>query len=93
MNRDNAVEGFATKLLLGINFDVQTDLRMIATEAKEADQNNSLQADDGPNCIEYDEVAEVNSVQYSVMSESEDDDDVVSVRSAISIVGDAGFEL
>jgi hypothetical protein len=47
--KPNVMERFAKKLLGEMDFDVQTDLRMIRQKTLNAPQNNSVQDDDGPN--------------------------------------------
>ena len=92
--KPSALDAFAKKLLIGIDFDVTTDLRMIAQEEANKPQNNSVIApDDVPNEIEYADVQEAHSVQYSESESELDESDAMSDSSAVSIHGDAGFDL
>jgi len=90
--KPNVMEMFAKKLLGEMDFDVQTDLRMIRQKTLNAPQNNSVQDDDGPNELEFGDIPEAASLQYSAEEESEDSSE--SAISALSIhAREEGFEL
>lgn len=91
--KPNVMERFAKKLLGEMDFDVQTDLRMIRQKTLNAPQNNSVQDDDGPNEIEFGDIPEAASLQYSAEEESEDSNSESAI-SALSIhAREEGFEL
>jgi len=75
MAKGGALNMFAKKLLLGLDFDVRTDLQLIARQTTNNHLNNSVQAnDDGPDSIEYEDIPEAHSVQYSAEDGSDEDD-------------------
>ena len=89
--KPNVMERFAKKLLGEMDFDVQTDLRMIRQKTLNAPQNNSVQDDDGPNDLEFGDIPEAASLQYSEELSSEESESAIS---ALSIhAHEEGFEL